>query len=404
MRRLTAVASVILALAAAVVAGTPPPEFQILVFTRTAGFRHRSIPDGVASLRDLGREYGFAVEHTEDPARFTDARLARFDAVVFLSTTGDVLDETQQAAFERYVRAGGGYVGIHAASDTEYEWPWYGRLVGAYFKSHPRVQDATIIVTDRTHPSTIHLPERWDRHDEWYDYRDNPRGKVHVLATLDERTYEGGRMGRDHPTAWCHVHDGGRAWYTGGGHTSESFAEPAFRRHMLGGIWWAAGRTDALEGRSEVVLQPGRKQAEYARAREGTRVARSDDPDGGGQVLVFERDGAHASYRPVDLRRIVAIDLRVADGAAGGTLELRLDAPDGALLGAVTAPPRSAPPEAGGRAVEKTTALRWTTKRVPITDPGGTHALFVVRRPGADDGTPMMLNWLQFVGQDPADE
>ena len=176
--------------------------------------------------------------------------------MVFLSTTGNVLDAAQQAAFERYIRAGGNFVGVHAAADTEYDWPFYGGLVGAYFKSHPivpHVQTATVRVADRRHPSTRHLPDHWVRADEWYDYRANPRGNVHVLATLDERTYRstippappgfGGQMGADHPIAWCHRYQGGRSWYTGGGHTDASYGEPAFRKHLLGGIRWAAGIT-----------------------------------------------------------------------------------------------------------------------------------------------------------------
>ncbi|MHC4416891.1 MAG: ThuA domain-containing protein [Planctomycetota bacterium] len=215
-------------------------RFSVLVFSKTAGFRHDSIPEGVTAISKLGTKHGFEARTTEDAAIFTDAGLAPFAAIVFLSTTGDILDDEQQAAFERYIRGGGGFVGVHAATDTEYDWPWYGRLVGAYFKGHPAVQDAVILVTDRAHPSTRFLPKRWTRRDEWYDFRESPRRRVRVLAALDERTYEGGGMGDDHPFAWCHEFDGGRAWYTGGGHTRESFREPFFLRHILGGIHWAA--------------------------------------------------------------------------------------------------------------------------------------------------------------------
>lgn len=214
---------------------------RVLVFTRTAGFRHDSIPDGVAAIRALGAQYGFGVDHSEDPSLFTDVRLALYRAVVFLSTSGHVLEADQQAAFERYIRNGGGFVGIHAASDTEYDWPWYGALVGAYFSAHPAVQTATLHVEDGTHPSTVALPDPWVRTDEWYGFRTNPRDAgVHVLLTLDETSYTGGAMGADHPIAWYHPHDGGRAWYTAGGHTSESFTEPLFVAHLLGGIQYAA--------------------------------------------------------------------------------------------------------------------------------------------------------------------
>ena len=161
--------------------------------------------------------------------------------MIFLNTTGDVLTAKGQAALRRFIRAGGGFVGIHSAADTEYEWPFYGRLVGAYFESHPTVQQASIDVVDRTHPSTRGLPARWTRTDEWYNFRSNPRASVHVLAALDEGTYSGGTMGADHPIAWCHRVGGGSAWYTAGGHTSSAFAEPLFRAHLLGGVRWASG-------------------------------------------------------------------------------------------------------------------------------------------------------------------
>ena len=162
--------------------------------------------------------------------------------MVWLSTTGDVLDGAQQAAFRRYIRRGGGFAGVHAAADTEYRWGWYGRLLGARFDRHPAVQPATIRVVDRRHPSTRGLPRRWTRTDEWYDYRAQPRRGVRVLALLDESTYSGGSMGARHPIAWCRRFQGGRSWYTGGGHTAASYAEPRFRAHLLGGIRWAAGR------------------------------------------------------------------------------------------------------------------------------------------------------------------
>jgi cytochrome c len=218
-----------------------PPKFDVLVFSKTAGFRHDSIPTGIETIRRLGDANRFTVTATENSADFTDRKLRDYEAVVFLSTTGDVLNNAQQMAFERYIRNGGGYVGIHSAADTEYEWPFYGRLMGAYFERHPQIQQATIKVADRNHPSTKHLPERWVTTDEWYDYRSNPRGDVHVLATLDEKSYQGGQDGADHPIAWCHDFEGGRSWYTGRGHTNASFGEPGFRQHLLGGIRWAAG-------------------------------------------------------------------------------------------------------------------------------------------------------------------
>lgn len=218
---------------------------SVLVFSKTAGFRHDSIPDGIEALQQLGAEHGFTVEATEDAGVFTPESLAAYDAVVFLSTTGDVLDEAQQEAFEGYIEDGGGYVGVHAAADTEYEWPWYGGLVGAWFDSHPLIQPAEIEVEDRAHPSTAHLGTSWERTDEWYNYSSNPREDTHVLAALDEGSYTGGNMGEDHPIAWCHQYEGGRAFYTGGGHTEESYADEAFRAHLLGGVRWATGAAQA---------------------------------------------------------------------------------------------------------------------------------------------------------------
>ncbi|MGL5864745.1 MAG: ThuA domain-containing protein [Dermatophilaceae bacterium] len=216
---------------------------RVLAFSKAAGFRHSSISTALSAIDELGVANSFAVDRSENAADFTDANLARYDAVVFVSATGDVLNDEQQAAMERYIRGGGGYAGIHAAADAEYDWPWYGELVGAYFSKHPEVQPATIKVEDRRHPSTQGLAQTWVRTDEWYDFRTNPRSDVTVLLSLDENSYSGGGMGADHPIAWYHAFDGGRSWYTGLGHTDSSYAEPEFRAHLLGGIQYAIGRT-----------------------------------------------------------------------------------------------------------------------------------------------------------------
>ena len=244
MRALAALAcaAVLLLVPSAAPAAPAQPLVRVLAFTKTAAFRHDSIPAAVAALRELGTANGIAVDATEDGSAFTDARLARYDAVIFLLTTGDVLDVSQQDAFERYVRDGGGYVGVHSAADTEYDWPWYGRLVGTYFRSHPAVQRAAIDVVARE-ASTLRLPRRWVRTDEWYGFASSPSSQVRILARLDESSYEAGgsAMGADHPIAWAHQVGKGRAWYTGGGHTSEAYSEPLFRAHLLGGILFAAG-------------------------------------------------------------------------------------------------------------------------------------------------------------------
>jgi len=213
------------------------------VFTKTAGFRHDSIPAAIAAVRQIGVANGFGVDQTEDAGVFTDANLVRYRAVMFLLTTGDVLDDAGQAAFEAWVNAGGGWLGVHSAADTEYDWPYYGALVGAYFKAHPAVQQATVRIEAPDTPATAGLPSPWVRTDEWYDFRTNPRPDVTVLATVDESTYTGGTMGADHPIAWTHLTPGGgRAVYTAMGHTIASYADPLFRAHLAGAIRWVAGR------------------------------------------------------------------------------------------------------------------------------------------------------------------
>jgi cytochrome c len=216
---------------------------NILAFTRTQGFRHDSIPAAVQALTTLAEQNGFGLTETQDSALFTDATLAQFSAVAFVSTTGDVLNEAQQAAFERYLAAGHGYVGVHAAADCEYDWPFYGGLVGAYFAGHSLITSASVKVETTAHPSTASLSSPWTRSDEWYGFRANPRQAVTVLLSVDETSYDPGegRMGADHPVAWYHSYQGGRAFYTALGHTPQSFSEPQFLSHLLGGIEWAAG-------------------------------------------------------------------------------------------------------------------------------------------------------------------
>lgn len=222
---------------------TAAGQRAILIFSRTAAFRHDSIPAGIQAIAELGRQNGFGVSSTEDATKFADAELAPFAAIVFLSTTGDVLDDTQQAAFERYIQSGGAYVGVHAAADCEYEWPFYGELAGAYFAGHSQIVAAEVKSEGATHPAVTGLPSPWSRTDEWYGFRENPRSAVTVLLTVDESSYDPGpgMMGADHPIAWSHELQGRRAFYTALGHTQESFKEPAFLQHLLGGIQWAAG-------------------------------------------------------------------------------------------------------------------------------------------------------------------
>lgn len=223
------------------------PAWRVLVFSKTAGFRHDSIAAGIATVQALGAEHGFAVDASEDATRFTADTLVQYAAVIWLNTTGDVLDATQQSAFAAYVQDGGGYVGVHAAADTEYDWPFYGDLLaGAWFASHPAIQSARVLRDDDTHPAAVVWPAQLDVTDEWYNFRANPRAAAQVLLRLDEASYApgAGAMGDDHPIAWARSVGSGRAFYTGLGHRSETFADATFRAHLLEGIVWSAGRDD----------------------------------------------------------------------------------------------------------------------------------------------------------------
>ena len=214
-------------------------EAKIMVFSKTEGFRHKCIETGIKSIQKLGKENGFYVVATED-SDVLISNLNNYDAVIFLNTTGDILNNSQQEKFESYIKKGGGFVGIHSAADTEYDWPWYGKLVGAYFLSHPKQQQATINIINADHLSTFFLGKEWSKFDEWYNYKDmNPT--VNVLMKLDEKSYEGGKNGNNHPIAWFHEYDGGRVFYTGLGHTKESYQDTKFLKHILGGINYAIG-------------------------------------------------------------------------------------------------------------------------------------------------------------------
>lgn len=218
-----------------------PP--RVLVFSRTAGFRHDSIPVAIETLQALGAQSGFAIDTTEDAAQFNDAKLSQYTAVVFASTTREVLDPAQQAAFERFVASGGGFMGVHAAADSGYTWPWYGELVGAWFARHPEgLQSVRVVFENGAGPDGL---REWNVTDEIYDYRRNPRPLVQVTASIDPASHPDGGMDDDHPIAWCHTNAGGRAWYTGLGHDPALYADPVFRAHLLRGLLWTTGRRDA---------------------------------------------------------------------------------------------------------------------------------------------------------------
>ena len=216
---------------------------KVLIFCKTAGFHHASIAVGIPAIIKLGQQHNFDVDTTTDATKFTYDNLKQYAAVIFLSTTGHVLNDAQQREFEKYIRAGGGFVGIHSATDTEYDWAWYGNLVGAYFRNHPSVQQvATLHIVDPNFPATKGLPSEWKRLDEWYNFK-WIAPNLHILITIDEKTYTGGNNGDNHPMSWYHEYDGGRAFYTELGHTDESYSDPLYLQHLLGGIKYAMGKS-----------------------------------------------------------------------------------------------------------------------------------------------------------------
>lgn len=226
---------------------------SLLVFTRTEGFRHDSIPAGVQMLQGLALQQGWSVSVTEDPAAFTPEGLAGVDVVAWLNTTGDVLDAAQQEVFAAWVESGGGYLGIHAAADTEYGWPWYGALLGngAWFESHPQPQAARLL-REVSDASTAHLPEQFELFEEWYNFRISPRSAATVLLRLDEASYAPGEGAmHDHPISWKRSVGQGRAWYTGMGHLAATYQDPRFIAHVAGGLQWL------LTGDSPVIHADG---------------------------------------------------------------------------------------------------------------------------------------------------
>jgi type 1 glutamine amidotransferase len=310
--------------------------YKVLVFSKTAGFRHSSIPNGIAAIQTLGSANNFTVTATEDANAFTAANLAQYQTVVFMSTTGDVLNDTQQAAFESYIRGGGGYVGVHAAADTEYSWPFYGTLVGAWFSSHPAIQQATVNVEDRTHPATAQLGATWVRTDEWYNYQSNPRTTAHVLASLNESSYSGGTMNGDHPITWCKTIDSGRSFYTGFGHTEESYTDAAFLGLLLGAIRYTAKRVDAncappaSSGGSVY-------QGEAYNSTGGVQVANHTSAVGG-KTAGYIDNNDWIAFNNVNLSAVKGVTVRAASAGAGGTIELRAGSTTGTLLGSVAVP------------------------------------------------------------------
>jgi type 1 glutamine amidotransferase len=218
-----------------------PQADKILVFYETAGYKHTSIPAGVRAIRKLGEEFKFRVDTSSDSRVFRSADLRSYAAVVFLNTSGDMLDSLEQIEFESYIRSGGGYMGIHGASASEYDWPWYGKLVGAVFDGHPKIQQAVFQVRSENHPAVKHLPSSWRIKEELYNFK-NISLDIHVILTVDESSYQGGTNGVYHPMAWYQEFEGGRSFYTALGHAGERYADPLFLTHILEGIRYAMNR------------------------------------------------------------------------------------------------------------------------------------------------------------------
>lgn len=296
---------------------------RILVFSKTAGYRHESIGDGKLALIELGRNNDFEVDTTEDASVFTESNLQRYKAILFLSTTQDVLDPVQQSVFKRYIESGGGFVGVHAASDTEYEWPWYGKLVGAYFKSHPKIQEAKLIQHQKF--GSLTLPETWLRTDEWYNFKKISKD-ISVIYSIDESSYEGGENGNDHPIAWFHEFAGGRAFYTALGHTRESYSDSLFLDHVLQGIRYAMGedvRLDYKQAKSKVVPEEDRftKTVLDFNLYEPTEMAVLPD----GRILFAERRGNVKLYTPSDGKVQVVNTFNVWTKEEDGMIGLTID-------------------------------------------------------------------------------
>lgn len=273
------------------------PKMQVLVFSKTAAFRHQSIGAGKKALSKMATEKGFGVSFTEDAAQFKESNLKKYNAVIFLNTTGDILDADQQGAFERYIQAGGGYVGIHAASDTEYEWPWYGALAGAWFLDHPmpdNVQKGKFIVTQKNHWATQGMPDEFERTDEFYSFK-NISPKINVVLKIDEKSYKGGKNPDFHPMSWYQEFGGGRSFYTAMGHTDETFEEPLFLNHLWAGIRYTTG------GDTPKPVDFAKARPEENRFSKVVLAEKLDEPMelsvlGDGRILFIQRKGEVLLY------------------------------------------------------------------------------------------------------------
>ncbi|WP_245949321.1 ThuA domain-containing protein [Lutibacter citreus] len=218
---------------------------DVLVFSKTSGWRHKSIETGQEQIKKWGAKENWKVRLTEKTADISNANLKDVEVLIFLNTTLEVLDKDSREALKKYINNGGGFVGIHSATDTEYNWPWYHQMIGAQFINHPKTQTATMDVNHTcNHPSIKHFEDTFTVKDEWYNFKDEVLPRVNVLLTLDESSYEGKQMEKNHPIAWYQYYEGGRIFYTGMGHTKEIFFNPVYIKHVVAGVNWAASRTN----------------------------------------------------------------------------------------------------------------------------------------------------------------
>ncbi|MDD4869000.1 MAG: ThuA domain-containing protein [Kiritimatiellae bacterium] len=224
---------------------------KVLVYTKYGkGFVHNCVQACADAVKELGKENGFGVDVSDDPSKFTEANLKQYNALVFDNTNNKLFDtEEQKTALQKYIRAGGGFVGIHSASGGERDWPWYWALVGGKFKSHSPHQTFKMKVVDHNHPSTSFLGDTWDWTDECY-FHTNVNPDIHVLIEVDVTALKGGKKNVDMvkvagtkvaPMTWCHKFDGGREWFVALGHDPKHYSDPNFRKHLLGGIRWVMG-------------------------------------------------------------------------------------------------------------------------------------------------------------------
>ncbi|NND15744.1 MAG: carbohydrate-binding protein [Eudoraea sp.] len=305
-----------------------PAEVKVLVFSKTAAYRHASIEAGVKTIKALGIEHGFTVVATEDAQFFTEENLKDFMAVVFLNTTGDVLDPVQQSQMERFIQAGGGFVGVHAATDTEYGWPWYGKLVGAYFESHPdnpNVHEAVIHVSNPNHIATEALPSTWAITDEFYNFKSlDPNNQV--LMTVDESTYEGGTNGDFHPMAWYKEYDGGRSFYTAIGHTNEQFDDPLYINHLLGGIKYAIGLGNPVDyGKAYAEVVPEENRFSKVTFLQNLNEPMELDFLNKNKIIYIERRGGIHIYDLVQKTDSLIATMEVFSGLEDGLLGMAVD-------------------------------------------------------------------------------